>query len=76
VLILVDFLDHLMREHPSSVMQSIKRNFYPRDSVEIPLDEMICVRKGYYSAFRFGEVRIRANERLFRGPILIKTVDW
>lgn len=45
-----------MRQHPSETMVTIKRNFYPQDTVEQRLDEMVSVRKGIYSAFRLGQV--------------------
>lgn len=61
-------MDHLMRQYPSEHMRTIKRNFYPADGKWIELDEMVHVRKGTYSAFRFGEVSILTRCPFFSPP--------
>ncbi|KAI1851294.1 hypothetical protein JX266_003369 [Neoarthrinium moseri] len=67
VLECMNFLDHLMRQWPSEQMMTIKRNFYPRDGVEMQLDPMVGVRKGVYSAFRLGDT---TSGSISRGLVL------
>lgn len=58
-----------MRQWPGENMVTIKRNFYPRSGAEQRLDEMISVRKGVYSAFRLGEVRVGVCFPLHECPL-------
>lgn len=52
----LDFLDHVIRQHPSDTMVSIKRNFFQRGSRPFKLDDVVEVFKGTYCSIRMNQV--------------------
>ncbi|KAH7156838.1 eukaryotic translation initiation factor 2c [Dactylonectria macrodidyma] len=60
----LNFLDHLVRQWPSEHMLAIKRNFYKRNEVGIPLNDgsIVEVHKGTYAS-------VRMSHNLGRGGV-------
>jgi eukaryotic translation initiation factor 2C len=50
-----DFLDHCLRQYPSTQYVQIKRSFFSRGDNRFPLDDVIEAMKGVYSSIRLSQ---------------------
>lgn len=64
---MTDFLDHLMREYPSTKYSCFKRSFYNEKIESEDLHDGVICYKGYYQAIRAALVSLFV---LFFLPVL------
>jgi hypothetical protein len=57
--LILDFLDHIMRQLPSENYTMIKRSFFSRGNMSQQLDDCITALKGCYASMRLCSVSIQ-----------------